>query len=306
MPLLTRRTALGAAAALPLTAVTARPALAQADMQGPAAASFKRFALGAFEVTVISAGQAERENPHSIFGMDQTRERFDEVSTAHFLPTDRALFQFSPTLVNTGEAVILFDTGLSPEGTTQVLGEAGITPDQIDTVVITHMHGDHIGGLYGDAGATFPNAALVTGAIEDNHWRAAESDGYAAKVAPLSDRFSYLEDGDSVVSGITAMAAFGHTPGHMVYHIESDGARLLVFADTANHYVWSIGYPDWEVRFDADKAAAAATRRRVLDMLAADRVPFIGYHMPFPSLGYVAAEGDGFRYVPESYQMSLS
>ena len=73
----------------------------------------------------------------------------------------------------------------------------------------------------------------------------------------------------------------------------------------ANHPVWSVQNPDWEVRFDADKAAAAATRRRVFGMLAADRVPFIGYHMPFPALGYVAAEGDGFRYVPASCQMML-
>ena len=84
----------------------------------------------------------------------------------------------------------------------------------------------------------------------------------------------------------------------MVYMVESDGQRLMITADTANHYVWSLQRPDWEVRFDADKAAAAATRKQVFGMIAADRIPFIGYHMPFPGVGFVEAQGDGFRYVP--------
>lgn len=126
-----------------------------------------------------------------------------------------------------------------------------------------------------------------------------------ASVVPLADQMTFLDDGGSVTGGITAMAAFGHTPGHMGYMIESDGAQLMLIADLANHYVWSLAYPDWEVRFDADKAAAAASRRRVLGMLAADRIPFVGYHMPFPALGYVEANGDGFRYAPATYQFDL-
>jgi glyoxylase-like metal-dependent hydrolase (beta-lactamase superfamily II) len=99
------------------------------------------------------------------------------------------------------------------------------------------------------------------------------------------------------------MESFGHTPGHMTYMVESAGQQLVLIADLANHPVWSLAYPDWEVRFDADKAAAAASRRKVLGMLAADRIPMIGYHMPFPAAGYVAPREDGFRYVPVSYQM---
>jgi glyoxylase-like metal-dependent hydrolase (beta-lactamase superfamily II) len=108
-----------------------------------------------------------------------------------------------------------------------------------------------------------------------------------------------------VASGITAMSAPGHTPGHTAYMIESGGKSLVIAADFANHYVWSLGYPDWEVKFDMDKAQAAATRRKVLDMLAADKIPFIGYHMPFPAVGYVETRGDGFQYVPASYQLIL-
>jgi len=87
--------------------------------------------------------------------------------------------------------------------------------------------------------------------------------------------------------------------------IESNGAQLMLIADLANHPVWSLAKPDWEVRFDMDKAEAAKSRRKVLGMLAADRVPMVGYHMPFPAIGYVAAKDDGFEYVPMSYQMML-
>ena len=101
------------------------------------------------------------------------------------------------------------------------------------------------------------------------------------------------------------MAAHGHTPGHTVYMIESDGKQLLLTADLANHYVWSLAYPDWEVRFDMDKEAAAASRRKVLGMLATDKIPFVGYHMPFPATGYVETRGSGFKYVPASYQLRM-
>jgi glyoxylase-like metal-dependent hydrolase (beta-lactamase superfamily II) len=89
----------------------------------------------------------------------------------------------------------------------------------------------------------------------------------------------------------------------MVYHLESNGQRLILTADLANHYVWSFAHPEWEVRFDMDKAAATESRRKILGLLATDKVPMIGYHMPFPGAGYVETRGDGFRFVPVSYQM---
>jgi glyoxylase-like metal-dependent hydrolase (beta-lactamase superfamily II) len=101
------------------------------------------------------------------------------------------------------------------------------------------------------------------------------------------------------------MAAFGHTPGHMVFRLDSAGEGLVIFADLANHPVWSLARPDWDVRFDADKEAAAGSRRRILGMIAADRIPAIGYHMPFPAVGYVDTASDGaeFRWVPEAGQL---
>lgn len=302
---ITRRQALVAGAALPLAGGLARPAQAAAGMMGATQAQANRFRLGSFEVTAILAGTRTVGDIQTIFGTNVAPEEFAAVSQANFIPADRAQFFFTPTVVNTGAELILFDTGLNPEGITGALAAAGYTPDQIDVVVITHMHGDHIGGL-GPAGATFPNARFVTGATEFDHWDMSGNEGFETNVRPLAEKMTFIDDGGTVAPGITGMDAFGHSPGHMVFHLESEGARLAITADTANHYVWSLAYPDWEVRFDADKAGAAASRRKVFGMLAADRVPFIGYHMPFPAMGHVEANGEGgFRYVPTSYQTMM-
>lgn len=305
---LTRRQALAATAAVPFaaTSIGATRAHAAADMMGASVAPYRRVKVGAFDVTTLLAGTRTVGEPQNIFGMNVSPEEFAAASDAAFIPTDKAQFFFTPTVVNTGNEVVLFDTGLSPAGTTAALESAGYTADQVDIVVITHMHGDHIGGLSNDGGTTFANARYVTGGVEHNHWSSAGNDNFNAKVAPLNDQMSFLDDGGSVASGITAMATFGHTPGHMAYMIESNGQNLVLIADAANHYVWSLAYPDWEVKFDMDKAAAAATRRTLLGMLAADRIPFVGYHMPFPGMGFVEARGDGFHYVPSSYQMMMT
>ena len=305
-PMLSRRHALITAAALPLATMLPRGAAAESAMLGSVSAGFDRFRLGAFEVTTLMAGNRTVEKPQESFGLNVSPEDFAAAATANFIPADKAQFYFTPTVVNTGTELVLFDTGLNPEGITGALAGAGYAPDQVDVVVLTHMHPDHIGGLAGETGATFGKARLVTGAVEHNFWMGAANEGFDAKVRPLNDRITFVDDAGSVAGGITSMAAFGHSPGHMGYVIESDGQRLVITADTANHFVWSLAHPDWEVKFDMDKAAAAATRRAVFGMLAADRVPFIGYHMPFPSLGFVEAQGDGFRYVPATYQMALN
>lgn len=269
---------------------------------GASFARHRRFTLGQFEVTTLLAGTTPRENPQGIFGTNVSPEEFSEVSAANFLSTEVSQFFFTPVVVNTGAQLVLFDTGLNPAGITDALAGAGYSPDQVDIVVLTHMHGDHIGGLSDGATPTFPNARYVTGQAEFDHWDMSGNEGFEGKVRPLAENMTFLEPDQDVVSGITSVAAYGHTPGHMGYHIESDGARLMLFADLANHPVWSLARPDWEVRFDMDKAMAAESRRRVLGMIAADRIPAVGYHMPFPALGFVEANGDGFRWVPEQGQ----
>ncbi|MEM9582676.1 MAG: MBL fold metallo-hydrolase [Pseudomonadota bacterium] len=300
---LTRRQTLLAGGALPLAAA---PTLSLAD--GHAAKStptHRDFTLGDFKVTTLLAGSRSVEEPHKIFGLNVDDATFNEVSAANFLPTDAAQFFFTPTVVNTGTDVILFDTGLNPAGVKSALSAAGYATTDITHVVITHMHFDHIGGLSDDSGTeTFANAAYVTGQVEYDHWAKAGNDAFDAKVRALAEKITFLDAGKEVRSGVTSVESFGHTPGHLTYMLESGGKQLLLMADAANHYVWSVAYPDWEVRFDMDKAAAAATRKKLMDMAATDRFPLIGYHMPFPGMGFIETRGEGgYRYVPHSYQL---
>ncbi|MCZ4353256.1 MBL fold metallo-hydrolase [Roseovarius aestuarii] len=304
-PLMTRRTLLASAAALPIAATLPKPAQATAPMLGGALPPFRRVTLGSFEVTTLLAGSRSVPDPHSIFGLNVDDTTFEAAATAALLPTDAAQFYFTPTVINTGAQLILFDTGLSPDGTTAALEQAGYSANQVDVVVLTHMHGDHIGGLMQGDTPTFANASYFTGAIEFDAWAKMENENFDTKMRPLAEQTTMLSPEQEVTAGITALKAFGHTPGHMAYRVESDGRALILGADFANHYVFSLAHPDWEVKFDMDKPAAAATRRQMLDMLSADKLPFVGYHMPFPAFGYVETAGDGFAYVPESYQLSL-
>ncbi|MEY8827433.1 MBL fold metallo-hydrolase [Sedimentitalea sp. XS_ASV28] len=304
MTRLTRRAALAGAAALPFAAAAVRTHAA-APMMGASNPPYNRFRLGEFDVTTILAGTRTVGDPQNIFGMNVSPEAFKEVSDAAHIPTDQAQFFFTPTIVNTGAELVLFDTGLSAEGTTAALAAAGYTPDMIDVVVITHMHGDHIGGVTNGDAPTFPNARYVTGSAEFDAWSAMGNDTFDAKMKPLAEQTTFIPGGADVTGGITAMEAFGHTPGHMAYLLDSGGSQLLIGADFTNHYVWSLAYPDWEVKFDMDKEMAARTRRKILGMLATDGLPMIGYHMPWPAVGYVETRGDGFHYVPHSYQLML-
>jgi glyoxylase-like metal-dependent hydrolase (beta-lactamase superfamily II) len=277
---------------------------------------WRRFNLGSFTVTVYMDGMRKGDGPHPIFGANQDAGTVEALLAENFLPGKQFVNTFSPTLVQTGTETILFDTGLGAGARANGMGNlaammaaSGVQPGDVTVVAITHMHGDHVGGLMENGAPAFPNARYIASAAEYDHWtKVADAEAgktVAANVVPLAEKMTFVKDGDSVTSGVTAMAAHGHSPGHTIYHLESDGRRLVITADTANHYVVSLQRPDWEVRFDMDKAAAAATRKSVFGMLAADKVPFIGYHMPFPAVGFVEPMGDGFRYVPATYQFDI-
>ncbi|MCV0395571.1 MAG: MBL fold metallo-hydrolase [Rhizobiaceae bacterium] len=312
---------LASAAALATPQIMTRAAMAQVSMPETENPGFNRFKLGEFEVTTILDGERPGDGPHPIFGADQSAEAVADLMEENLLPPDRFVNMFNPTLVNTGSELILFDTGIGEGGREAGLGQtrsrieaSGYSPDDISIVVVTHFHGDHIGGLMEDGEPAFANSRYVTGQEEYDFWTSPDrmsgpTEGNArnveAKVKPLAEKTTFIGDGDEVVSGIVGMAAFGHTPGHMIYRLESGGKQLVLIADSCNHFVASMQRPDWHVSFDMDKEKAVETRKRVLDMLATDRLPFIGYHMPHPAVGFVQKMDQGFRFVPESYQLQL-
>ncbi|HEY9568501.1 MAG TPA: MBL fold metallo-hydrolase [Thalassobaculum sp.] len=266
-------------------------------------------------------GAIQLDGPHPVFGADQKPEDVRALAEENFLPAKRMAISFAPVVVNTGRELILFDTGNGagrrPDAGSlrSMLGAAGYTPEQIDVVVLTHFHPDHIGGNLEDGKPAFANARYVSSAAEYDFWSPIDKASGPTErvgklvqthVVPFRDRFTFVEDDGGVAPGITAIDAGGHTPGMMAFHVESEGKQLMVTADVANHYVLSLQRPDWEVSFDMNKKKAAKARKEIFGMLAADKVAFTGYHMPFPNVGYVEPMGSGFRYVAAGYQMDIA
>ncbi len=299
--MLTRRQALVSTAALPFAA--AIPAHAAAPMLGASSPQVRRVVMGEMEITTFRVAQFQRPNPHEWFGTNVSADEVADANRAAFLDPATVTLPFTPTIVNTGGELILFDTGLDTAGTTEALAAGGYTPGQVDKVVLSHLHGDHIGGLLTDGAPTFANAQHMTAGAEFDFWAGAENDGFEGNVRPIAERIDFIGDGADIGSGVTGIMAAGHTPGHMVYRLESGGQNLILFADLANHPVLSLANPDWHFGFDGDPDAAVESRRRVLTMIAEERIPAIGYHMPFPSMGYVDTRGEGFHWVPESGQL---
>ncbi|MEJ8571732.1 MBL fold metallo-hydrolase [Microbaculum marinum] len=321
---ITRRNALLATAGAALVPVLGggltAPARAAAPMLGATQPQVYRFQLGEFEIATVSDGAVQVDGPHPIFGNDQPAEQVQDYASQNFLPEEKLEISFTPVVINTGNELVLFDTGNGAArrpaagALASKLEAAGYTPDQVDVVVLTHFHPDHIGGTMEDGKPTFPNARYVTGRTEYDFWSdEAKLGGPMDRVASLTqsnvvtfaDKTTFLEDGGEVVSGIRAVAAPGHTPGHMAFLVESGGKPFLIWGDTTNHYVLSLQKPEWHVSFDMDKDEAVRSRKKILDMVAADRIPATGYHMPFPAIGYVEKAGDGYRWVPVSYQLRL-
>ncbi|HTN98829.1 MAG TPA: MBL fold metallo-hydrolase [Nordella sp.] len=323
MPIqLDRRSLIAGSAALGLSPLAMAPiARAAAPLTNSVGAPYMRYKVGDFEITAFNDGTRVAQNPEKIFGVNQKPEDVAAAAAENFLPADRLVNSFTPVLVNTGKELVLFDSGNGANGRPATghlasqLKAAGYSPEQIDVVVITHCHPDHIGGLMENGAALAPNARYVIGETEYAFWsspdRANGPTANAAKVVqanvvPLKDKMTFVKKDGEAAAGIRAVEAFGHTPGQMAWHIESQGKRLLLGADFCNHYVLSLRYPKWHVSFDADKEKAVETRLTLLDMLSAERFPFTSYHMPFPAVGFIEKGPDGgYRFVPASYQLML-
>ena len=324
---LNRRTALTSLAALaaaPMAVATgARPAAAAAALLGPAQPRHWRYKLGAFELTVIADSEAFIDGPFPIIGANATEDEVRALMRDNLLPETRYQPGFSPLVLNTGRELVLFDTGNGENGfvprpnggwLAAGLAPAGIRAEDVDVVVLSHGHPDHVGGLMEGGRPLFPNARYAISAIEYDYWapegkHTGDLEKFAAvfrtNTKAIADRFTFLKPGDAVVPGVTAIEAYGHTPGHLNFRIESAGQAIYFWGDCAHHQVASLARPDWHCVFDNDKEQGAATRKRVYDMLATERIAVIGYHMPFPSVGYIERQGpSGYRWLAHTYQLN--
>jgi glyoxylase-like metal-dependent hydrolase (beta-lactamase superfamily II) len=287
-----------------------------------------RFKLGSFEVATIMDSKVIRSGLTPSFGGEAGAAEVKALAAAARIDADRYEHPFTPMLVNTGKELVLFDTGngslsaeyeqmkgrLPPGNLVARMAQAGYKPEDVDVVVLTHGHPDHIGGLTKGGQPVFPNARYVFGAAEFDFWNKGENIREARKfnrelymkiVVPLANRATMIKPGDEVVPGIRAVDAAGHSPGLLAFTIESEGKRLINWTDTCNHYVVAIQRPELHLDVDDDKEKAVATRKRILNMVATDKLFVAGFHMPFPGLGWVDKTSGGYRWVPHSYQMNL-
>ena len=271
-----------------------------ASMQGEMLPTIYRFKLGGFEVATIMDSYVIRPGLTPSFGGEAHADEVKALAAANRIDADRYFHPFTPLLVNTGKELVLFDTGngslsaeyeqmkgrLPPGQLVARMAQAGYKPEDVDVVVITHGHPDHIGGLTKGGQPVFPNARYVFGAAEFDFWNKGENVREARKfnrelyvkiVVPLANRATMIKPGDEVVPGITAVDAFGHSPGLLAFMIESDGKRCSTGPTPAGQYVVAVQRPDLHLDVDDDKEKAVATRKRILDMVATERLFVAGF-----------------------------
>jgi glyoxylase-like metal-dependent hydrolase (beta-lactamase superfamily II) len=307
------------AAGLPAGAQAQAPAAAPAAAQAP---GFYRYKVGDLVVTAINDGFGRR--PLEGFVRNAELAAVQGAMAAAFLPTDALSIPFTTLVVQNGARLTLLDTGNGNSGAPTSgtwmsnFRAAGFTPEQVNQIVISHFHGDHINGLrLKEGNAVFPNAEIVVPAPEWAFWMddarmnaapEAMRGGFqnARRVfSPIAAQIKQFQPGAEVAPGITSVASFGHTPGHCTFMISSGNGKLMFMADTTNHPALFVRNPDWSAVFDMDADAARATRRRLLDMAAAERTQVAFYHAPFPATGFVAKAGNGFEFVPTQWTSAV-
>jgi len=327
---LSRRHALAGAAAfaaaplLPSTEVKA--AAPVADKQAP---SFYRYKVGDIQVTVVSDGA----NTFPLADTLVANAKKDEVNAAldkAFQPRDKVTFHFAPLVINAGGKLVVLDTGNGPAGFASSKGNvglfpsnmvaAGFDPKAVDMVVISHFHGDHVNGLLtADGTLAFPNAEVLVPATELKFWM---DDGEMSRAsndrmkglfknnrnifeAALKKKVTPYEWGKEVAPGLLAIDTVGHTPGHTSYVLSSGSGKVYIQSDVTNNPCLFAANPGWHAFFDQDGDVAETTRRRVYDMLVAEKLQVQGFHYPFPGLGNVVKDGDGYRVIPAPWNPSI-
>jgi len=321
MTSMSRRALLGAAATLPLLP----PGLAQAaaPMRGTLPPAWHRFKIGEYEATIVSDGSLPLGKPEPAFPASPPNE-IQELLTRNFLQPDAATLEQNALILNTGRQLILFDTGMGESmgpaskmfgpTTGKLLANmraAGIEPEQIDMVVLTHAHCDHCWALVDANGnRNFPNAQVAISEVDLKFWTDDANkrgpdfmvpfiDGAKKNLSAYRDRMVMVRDEQPVVPGVTALSTPGHTLGHTVYAISSGNTTVVNTGDLAHHHILLLRQPLWEFSFDTDPKLSAQTRSRMLDRLAKDKHAVLSYHFPWPGLGHVAREGSGYGWYAE-------
>lgn len=267
--------------------------------------------IGDIRCTVIADGTSQIPNVTELFP-DVPQDAIVSVVRGLGQHPSNITNSFNMLLIETDGQRVLVDTGLgnTPRDGLGLLGErlveAGFPLDSIDLVFLTHFHGDHIAGLTNAQGeVNFPNARYACTQIEWDAWLSEEElaklpDAFAQRLQdvmlPLKEKFTFLNFGDNIAPGVTAIDAKGHTPGHTALLIESQGETLFHMVDTL-HRQLQFHDPSWSIRFDRQPDISPITRRDLLQRSADNGWLTLFYHLPFPGLGHVEANGDGFRWV---------
>lgn len=321
-----RRTVMAGAGALAAAATLNLPAgVSPAHAQGAPVnqnPGFYRYKVGDITVTAINDGFARR--PLDGFVRNAELADVKKAMEQAYLPADALSISFTTLAIQSGDKLALIDTGNGDSGAPtsgawmKNFRAAGLDPKDVSSVVFSHFHGDHINGFrLKDGTALFPNAEVMVPAAEWAFWMDdakmnAAPDAMKGAFAgvrrvfgPVAKDVKQFEAGKEVLPGITAVAAPGHTPGHTVFAVTSGTGKLMIMSDTTNHPALFVRNPDWSAVFDMDGPQAAATRRKLLDMVSADKMQVAFYHAPFPATGHIARDGNGFELVPVQWSSAI-
>jgi glyoxylase-like metal-dependent hydrolase (beta-lactamase superfamily II) len=303
-----------AAAAVPAPAAAPQPAAAQpasvAKEQGVHA-----FTIGQASAFALRDGSIELPNDNKVFGVGHTPAEVAAVLSAAGLPTDKLTLSIEPLLVKSADRVLLFDTGAGKNfgpGAGKLpasLAEAGIDPASVTDIFISHVHGDHVGGLVNAGGAlNFPNATIHLSKPEWVYLSGLDAakaktigvENHDALVAAMMTKVDAFAPGVEIIPGtVKAIAIEGHTPGHSGYLITSGAGSLFYVGDSVHHFVVSVQRPEWNNNFDGDPVTAAKSRASLIAQLAKSKQRVYAVHFPFPGIGTVDQGSAGYVWVPE-------